>query len=69
MQRLNLDSIGPLPTSKDGHKNILLIIDTFSRFVELYPIKDTSAIESTKAHLTPAGRWGYSKRNSIRNGT
>jgi hypothetical protein len=44
MKVLNIDTIGPV--SKDSADNcyILVIIDCFSRFVELYPVSDTSAV-------------------------
>ena len=47
MERLAMDSIGPLPESELGYKYILVIIDCFSRFVELYPLKSLAA-ESTQ---------------------
>jgi hypothetical protein len=44
MEVLNIDTIGPV--SKDSANNcyILVIIDCFTRFVELYPVSDTSAL-------------------------
>ena len=53
-----MDSIGPLPTSPDGHKYILTIIDTFSRAVELVPLKDLSAETAANAVMTHMGRYG-----------
>ena len=58
MQRLNVDAIGPLPISERGHTHILVVIDTFTRFVELYPIVDTSGIEAAYALINHAGRYG-----------
>ena len=58
MRRLNIDAIGPLPLSKDGFLHILVIIDTFTRFIELYPIKDVTAKSAAKAILQHAGRYG-----------
>jgi hypothetical protein len=58
MQRLNIDTIGPLPTTKYGQEHILVIIDTFTRFVELYAIRDTSAEEAANAVIQHIGRWG-----------
>ena len=34
MERLNIDTIGPLPPDEEGNEHILVIIDVFSRFVE-----------------------------------
>ena len=46
MDRLNIDHIGPLPPDADGNIYILCVIDVFSRFVELYATKTTSALET-----------------------
>jgi hypothetical protein len=58
MQQLNIDVIGPLPISTKGYCHIMVIIDTFTRFVELYPLPDTSAIEAANAILNHCGRYG-----------
>ena len=59
MDRLNIDHIGPLPEDEDGNKFILVIIDVFSRFVELYPTKTTSSIDFAKCLLDHIGRYGH----------
>ena len=43
MERLNIDTIGPLPVDESGNKFIIVIIDCFTRFIELYPAPDTTA--------------------------
>ena len=53
-----MDSIGPLPPSSDGYKYILTIIDTFSRAVELVPLKDLTAETAANAVVTHMGRYG-----------
>jgi hypothetical protein len=50
--------MGPYPADSDGNTAIIVIIDTFSRFVELYPAKDGTAKEAAKALLTHVGRYG-----------
>jgi transposase InsO family protein len=45
MQRINIDTIGPLRADSKGNVYILAIIDNFSRFLMLYPIPDTTAGE------------------------
>jgi hypothetical protein len=35
-----MDRIGPLPESYSGNKFILVIIDCFTRWITLYPVKD-----------------------------
>ncbi len=58
MEVLNIDTIGPV--SKDSTDNcyILAIIDCFYRFVELYPVSDTSTIPCARALLSHVCRYG-----------
>jgi hypothetical protein len=43
---IHLDHIGPLTADAHGNKFILVLIDAFSRWVELFPTKTTTALES-----------------------
>jgi transposase InsO family protein len=59
MEVLNIDTIGPV--SKDSADNcyiLVIIIDYFSRFVELYPVSDTSAIPCARALLSHVCSYG-----------
>ena len=58
MERINVDSIGPLPEDKWGNKYIITMIDCFTRFVELYPVPDTTAEVAARALLHFVGRYG-----------
>lgn len=58
MDVLNVDTIGPLPEDEFGYKFILVVIDCFSRWVELYPTIDTSAMEAADALLEHVSRFG-----------
>ena len=58
MESLNVDTIGPLPADEDGYEYILVVIDRFSRWIELYPTKDVSAKSGAKALLNHFGRYG-----------
>jgi transposase InsO family protein len=58
MERLGMDSIGPLLPSKDGYQYILVIIDCFTRWVELYPLTDLAAIPTAKVLMQHFGRFG-----------
>ena len=58
MDRINIDSIGPFPPDEDGNKYIMVFIDVFSRFVELVPVPDTSALVAAKEIVKFVGRYG-----------
>ena len=49
MDRINVDTIGPLPANEFGQKYIIAIVDCFSRFIELYPATDITAVSAAKA--------------------
>ena len=46
--RLNLDLIGPLPTSTDGNKYILSVVDTLTRYSVAVPMPDKAATTVTR---------------------
>jgi len=48
MTRLGMDTIGPLSPS-EGYCHIIVIIDHFSRYIELFPSKDVSAKSAANA--------------------
>jgi hypothetical protein len=58
MERLNIDSMGPFDTDELGNSYIIVIIDCFTRSVELYPTKDTTAIVAANVLLQHFGRYG-----------
>ncbi|XP_067386563.1 protein NYNRIN-like [Emydura macquarii macquarii] len=47
-ERLQLDYIGPLPTTARGFKYVLVIIDSFSKWVEAYPTRNNTALTTAK---------------------
>jgi hypothetical protein len=57
MEVLNIDTIGPL-SNDSSEKYILVIIDCFTWFVELYPIEDTSATLCARDLLSHVSRYG-----------
>jgi transposase InsO family protein len=44
-----IDVIMGLPKSEDGNTNLMVIIDTFSRYIELYPMQALTAKAAAKA--------------------
>ena len=54
MECLNIDFVGPYP---DGGY-VLVIIDTFTRWVELYPCEAATALTALEGLLTHFGRFG-----------
>ena len=61
MMELSVDSIGPLPEDENGNKFILVIVDNFSKFTELYATKSTTAISYVQAILQHMSIFGVMK--------
>jgi hypothetical protein len=57
-ERVNIDTIGPLPADELGNVYIIVIIDCFSRFIELYSAPDATAASAVKALIQNMGRFG-----------
>jgi hypothetical protein len=57
MERISIDSLGPLPTS-NGYVYVLVIIDNFTRFIDLYPCHSTGAKEAASHIIQHCGRFG-----------
>jgi hypothetical protein len=55
---LHLDHIGPLTKDAHGHEYILVIIDAFCRWVELFHTISTTAAETASMILNHVGRFG-----------
>ena len=58
MERLNIDHIGPLEVDELGNCYIIVIIDCFTRWVELYAVPDSTATTAARALLNHIGRYG-----------
>ena len=48
MECIHLDMFGPFPQSKWGNKYILVMVDQFSKWVEIHAIPDISAEQTVK---------------------
>jgi hypothetical protein len=55
MERVAIDSIGPLPDDDSNNKYIIVIVDCFTRFISLYPAIDATAKSAAKAILNYLG--------------
>ena len=69
MKKLSMDCIGPLKLTDDGYSNILVIIDNFSRYTVLYPLKEKSGPEIAQCLLTHIGTYGCPNIIQMDNGT
>ena len=59
MERIYIDSIGPLHEDTNSNKHIVVIIDGFTRWVELYAVPDVTAEVAAKVALLDwVGRFG-----------
>lgn len=58
MQHLHIDTIGPLTVDQEGYSYILVIIDKFSRWLNLYPLRTVTAREASYALLFHMGIFG-----------
>jgi hypothetical protein len=50
IERICVDSNGELPSSGEPN-NYLVVLDTFTRWVELYPLRSTDAVEAADSLL------------------
>ncbi len=57
-QEVSIDSIVDLPEDSAHHTAILVIIDNFTRFVELFAVSDLSAPTAAQCLLSVVGRYG-----------
>ena len=57
MERISIDTMGPFTKSK-GYEYILVVIDNFSRYVELYPLTSVGALEAAEKLLEYSSRYG-----------
>jgi hypothetical protein len=68
MTRLNVDTIGPFTPDAFGNSYIIVVIDTFTRFIELYKSPDATALSAARALLQHCGRYGVPEQLLTDNG-
>ena len=47
--RVHIDNKGPINPPSNGNKHCLVVIDSFSRYIQVYPVSSTSASETISA--------------------
>jgi len=57
MERVSVDVCGPFPTDDYGNTDILVLIDNFTRYLEIFPMPDKSAKSIAKCLLQWVGRY------------
>jgi transposase InsO family protein len=66
---ISMDTLTGLPQSAEGYTGILVIIDNFSRYIELYPVKSTTEKEAIDCLIQHIGRYGIPAKVVSDNGT
>ena len=46
---VHIDQKGPINPPSNGNKHCLVVIDSFSRYIQVYPVSSTSASETISA--------------------
>jgi hypothetical protein len=69
MSVINIDSIGPLPKDADGNEYVLTMIDTCTRYVEFFAIRDVAGPTARRALLEHVGRYGCPQHIQSDNGS
>ena len=65
-----VDLMGPYPRTSKGNAYVLVVTDTFSRWVEAFPIRSATATNLVKILEEEVfSRWGYPRRILSDNGT
>ena len=75
MQRVYIDTIGPINSdhqtieANDNYNYVLVIIDAFSRFIQIYPTKTTSAQDGLYPFIQWISNFGVPSEITTDNGT
>ncbi len=60
-----MDLLGPLNESTEGHRYILVVVDQFTRWIEIYPLPDQAAERMAKTFFENyVTRFGSSPANT-----
>ena len=69
MECLQIDHTGVLPLTENGNKYILMIIDCFTKFVKLYPVKTMESEEVISCLLDWFATFGVARTIISDNGS
>jgi transposase InsO family protein len=58
---VSMDTLGPFEPDGRGFTDIIAFVDAFTRWIELVPVSETSAVETAAALLQIVGRFGVPK--------
>ncbi|KAF9758282.1 Retrovirus-related Pol polyprotein from transposon, partial [Nosema granulosis] len=64
-----IDLVGPLPTSSTGYKYLLTIVDHYSKFADVHPLRSKDSFEVTETILRTIQKMGIPKIILSDNGT
>ena len=48
MERVHMDMLSPFPPSEQGNKYILVMVDQFTKWVEIHALPDITAVQTAK---------------------
>lgn len=66
---LHIDHLGPLEKTTQYHRHVLVVVDSFTKFIKLFPCKSTSSAESIKHLETYFAMYSRPKRIIADRGT
>jgi hypothetical protein len=69
MERIGVDTVGPLPPDEYGNRYLLVVLDAMSRYLQMYPIKDTTAVQAVKGLIKWTASFGVPLQILSDNGT
>ena len=69
MERIAIDTIGPIDEGKTKCKFIIVIIDSFTRYTKLYPVQSTKSEDALPAILDWISQFGCPSEIVSDNGT
>jgi len=55
---IHVDTVGPLPVDEEGNRYIVVVIDSFTRYCELFACKDVTAASAARCLLSVFQRYG-----------